>query len=87
MEKNEFDSIEKLCVKIASECQKQTTADANCGTPNATYSDILCEDQYFGIIRIEKSFPSFCEWVIPPVCLESGNIDDKKSLIETTSIS
>ena len=41
-------------------------------------TDVLCKDQYFGIIRIEKSIPSFCEWVIPPVYLKSKKPDEKE---------
>ena len=43
-------------------------------------TDALCKDQYFGIIRIEKSVPSFCEWVIPPVYLKSKKSDEKEKL-------
>ena len=41
-------------------------------------TDVLCEDQYFGIVRIEKSIPSFCEWVIPPVFLKSKVINERE---------
>ena len=33
-------------------------------------SPVACKDQYFGIIKIEKSNPSFCEWIVVPSVLE-----------------
>lgn len=44
----------------------------------ANGTDVLCEDQYFGIIRIEKSIPSFCEWIIVPSALDKKNSSDEE---------
>ena len=49
----------------------------------ANVTDVLCEDQYFGVVEIKKGTTSFCKWVIPPVFLYSEKDEDKKSLIKT----
>ena len=45
-------------------------------------SPIACKDQYFGVLRIEKNAHSFCEWIIPPICLDSENTEEKRSLVK-----
>ena len=42
---------------------------------------ILSEDQYIGIVKIEKSSPSFVEWILPPSYLkEKSNVEEKYDL-------
>lgn len=53
-----------------------TFAELQLSLANGT--DVLCEDQYFGIIRIEKSIPSFCEWIIAPSALDKKNSSDEE---------
>ena len=45
-------------------------------------TDVLCKDQCFGVIEIKKDKTFLCKWEMPPVCLGSKNIEDKKSLVK-----
>ena len=45
---------------------------------NSNNSAILSEDQYIGIVRIEKSIPSFVEWLESPEYLKEKATEEKK---------
>ena len=78
MKKEKIADLKNIFLDIAQKHYKNTAAESDEESSVTPYADVICEDQYFGIIRIEKSTPSFCEWVLPPLYLKSKNKDERE---------
>ena len=74
--KEKFQNIAVREYNKKNKTKYDTFAELQPSLANGT--DVLCEDQYFGIIRIEKSIPSFCEWIIAPSVLDKKNSSDEE---------
>ena len=74
--KEKFQNVAVREYNKKNKTKYDTFAELQLSLANGT--DVLCEDQYFGIIRIEKSIPSFCEWIIAPSALDKKNSSDEE---------
>lgn len=77
------ENFQKKAVETYNEInEEKVTKFSELQSKLTNLSDVPCEDQYFGVINIDKkSMPSYCEWTVIPVV--KADYESNKGLFAT----